>query len=68
LLEQFRLDNRRVGVGHDEPTELEDMRAACEQVPAADRIGVAGVGSELLLESVIRLRWAWTNAEAVTLE
>jgi hypothetical protein len=52
---------------HYELAELEDLRAACQQVLAADRIGVAGVGSEPLLESVIRLRWARTNAEAETL-
>lgn len=52
----------RVGRGNPaqqyQPEELTDMRAACQQVLAADRIGVSEVGSNLLVESVMRLRWA----------
>ncbi|TDO38242.1 hypothetical protein C8E87_1892 [Paractinoplanes brasiliensis] len=70
-LEEFNWWLPRVPRGqaaaHYEPTELREMRAACEQVLAADRIGVLAVGSELLVESVIRLRWARTEAEAETL-
>jgi hypothetical protein len=39
-------------------TEIEKMRAAYEQVLAADRIGVAAVGWGMLADSVTMLRWA----------
>jgi hypothetical protein len=42
--------------------EIERMRAAYEQVLAADRIGVAGVGWGMLADSVIVLQWAGPEA------